>query len=898
MKKSNLYVEKIYKDHPIAVWPLDDNISFMQLLNYLDRPTSNWNKTNVASYTVGEDGFTTYNLASGTENFTSVLSGASIGYAGSRFTKSSAFFSINLYHPSYLIYKYEIGVTVNGVDQFSTFEFGKDTGNHRIGHTFDVDMESSITFFIKAYVYGKSVSGLKLSEASLGEFAEPYDDNGFEPIYLEAQSSPFVLNNHINCWKYPLDAYSINSEYNGIYLVKNGDIYAEPAGIPLAFGSYQSLKITQAPDANPSIIFPTGGFLNTAGIHNSYTLEFWMRCNNKSLYPVRLIGPLGSEDGLYVEGGYLTLKIGIYSRSYFVGKWYRPMLIHLKYSPNQFSLMINGEPVVSIDIDLNYLNMASQYRQYCGVWGNELVSPFEIDSIALYPYLIPPQMAKMHFVYGQGVQEYDFSNNKFSKKTIQIDYPVANYAYNVIYPDTMKWRSGYGISIDSSSAWIKPKTYELPQILAKLNGQDVDDKEWLQYNLEENNAYPSVVPYIRINPMGQYQSSCLYYPDLNIIQDRIYGILGVFESPSTPMSDQSLMVFNNKQTSETIKIMLSETTLEYSYSDPFGNSTIIDSFIVSPSTPFVCGLNLPKLSSENYSLIGNFFSSSDNISLSLGGTNENDMFYGKVFALHLLNEYFFNKDLADTFAESIFNPNVNALPFISYISNYSLIARSSNGSTYLDVSSSGYWEDVLPLSMFGKNIQTNSGTSYDLDLIQFNLDTPYFESSFSMSSANYSYFDAAMSALGIDQYQDLINYATSYASLNYQLSLEYSSLNSVSEIKSYVTIQPAVEAGTKVYSNFTEIVPAAYNRVIEIDMSTISNTKYEIFDNFTILIPQDIDFTQYFLGIHIELISKESISKPLIIKRCELSSFVANDGIPTPMGTKFSEPIYPYAVTT
>ena len=62
-----------------------------------------------------------------------------------------------------------------------------------------------------------------------------------------------------------------------------------------------------------------------------------------------------------------------------------------------------------------------------------------------------------------------------------------------------------------------------------------------------------------------------------------------------------------------------------------------------------------------------------------------------------------------------------------------------------------------------------------------------------------------------------------------------------------------------------------------------------------IMIPSSMDFMQYFIGIHIELEAKESISKPLIVKRCELSSFVANDGTPTKVGTKYSEPIYPFA---
>jgi hypothetical protein len=45
-------------------------------------------------------------------------------------------------------------------------------------------------------------------------------------------------------------------------------------------------------------------------------------------YTKKIFGPIASSDGLYVESGFITLKIGNAFRSHFVGEWYRPMLIN------------------------------------------------------------------------------------------------------------------------------------------------------------------------------------------------------------------------------------------------------------------------------------------------------------------------------------------------------------------------------------------------------------------------------------------------------------------------------------------------------------------------------------------------------------------------------------------
>ena len=122
------------------------------------------------------------------------------------------------------------------------------------------------------------------------------------------------------------------SGVSGYYLAKD-ELYANNYGIPLVFGSSNVTKIypnIQSTVPYPSVMFPGYGFLNEKGRFNEYTAEMWLRINTDSVEPHRIFGPIASNDGLYVEGGFLTLVLNNKYISHYVGEWMRPMLIHIR----------------------------------------------------------------------------------------------------------------------------------------------------------------------------------------------------------------------------------------------------------------------------------------------------------------------------------------------------------------------------------------------------------------------------------------------------------------------------------------------------------------------------------------------------------------------------------------
>ena len=144
-----------------------------------------------------------------------------------------------------------------------------------------------------------------------------------------------------------------------------------------------------------SLVFPGKGFLNTSGIYSNITVEFWTRINNESPSQVKIFGPLTSEDGIYVGGEFITVKVGKYVKSYFIGQWYRPMLAHFGQSVNEIFLMINGEKVISIAIDsLSEIDsFTADGEDYLAFYGDNLIFPFDIDSFSIFPFIFVTHIA-------------------------------------------------------------------------------------------------------------------------------------------------------------------------------------------------------------------------------------------------------------------------------------------------------------------------------------------------------------------------------------------------------------------------------------------------------------------------------------------------------------------------
>ena len=956
---SNLYAERIFSEHPVALWPLDDNISYVQLLSGARQNLSNathWNDTNLtvqnpSSYsdTPISNSDSSRFILSSSASYSSLIESSFTLNSSTDFSqdKTTACFSGFVYLTSIFIHAIEIGISYGGNDLVTRYEFEPESavGWHKIQHTFDLPDNENITFFIRTeYAETGSISDFitQFNGISLGQWSEQFNSvsTGFNDISIPAEIEHFVTGgSNYTCTV--LDSYGIDSGLNGYYIIGNKEVYAQNSGIPMVFGSNHTTRVLTATDNNPSIVFPGCGFLNEAGKYNQYTFEAWLRLDNVSVDPVRIVGPVFSTDGIYVEEGFISIRIGPYAKSYFVGKWYRPMLVHFKYSEIEASLLINGEQVITMPIDLNNIDFPAQEdlsannQDWIGIYGSPYINPLEIDCISITPYQIPLEMAKRRFVYGQGVPNVDLSNDTFLTNSTVFDYSFANYSSNALYPDVNPWRNGFSNNLDTTSSYMTTPAYDLPEVQLKQGSRILSVFDWYYENKTANDTEPDEYTYIRMKPLyerensltwtdvydigiGQwdslsastwyeashefyvntnilYSDVTIYYPNVNVLTDRLSSVVGVFESPPSGIINQTLLLFRNKSTGETINVELDINWLKYIYTDSNGNETLLKANYIEDSTRFIAGFNLKEIQDSEYATIGNFFAVLDNISLNIGGYFSNS-FGGKIYAIHFNNDFFYQKDLSTYFTNGFANQITGGIAsyseLIKYTANYSLLPSMQSTIVNLDIGVTGYWEDIQPLSYFGKYVTDKDGEQYyDLDMLQFNIDIPRRGESdgiFTMTELSQLY----------GSYGDMTDAYNSYVSLQVGGEQDLIDIRTDSSVNSYLSFQRYYEAGKKPYSDFINTASVPYNNVIEFDSSEYLTTKYEIVDNMVIFPPKNPDFKDYYIGVHLEITVRGINNRNLLLRRMELASLAFDNSSPYEVGTKYSLPVYPFSRTS
>ena len=145
------------------------------------------------------------------------------------------------------------------------------------------------------------------------------------------------------------------------------------------------------------------------------------------------------------------------------------MLIDITYSSAVTTVMINGDTVISIDLNQDDLDLpsisATTSSDWVGFYGNDNVSPYQIDCVAIYPYIVAGQLAKKRFVYGQAVGKSDDIVRNFNGDLTNIDFSFAKYTSDMVYPDTTKWSAGFSSNINANSRYLSLPDYQLPEIL-------------------------------------------------------------------------------------------------------------------------------------------------------------------------------------------------------------------------------------------------------------------------------------------------------------------------------------------------------------------------------------------------------------------------------------------------
>jgi len=1006
---SNQYATRIFSQHPIACWPLDEDAYYISLIKQDDLDISLWTITNGV---VESDPDIPNQLSpfQGQSDYYKIIVDDYLSITSSGYSieaESPPLFSLNKlnidlknFHPNIFIYQdslfvdsYDIGIkywdfstssekivfenrtypitrewktlsstidnpqyqsltiTSSGTEDNSTitvadstslvpgiFVEGDDIPDQTYivsiaGNSVTLSNSVSATFSHNlSFVPGASIFirfnlvegggsdedySFILHGLSVGQWSEQFCFKSLG-IFNQETNVEFQLQNSTS---YKAFQYG-KSDSPAYYIIEDNALIAKNEGVPMVFGSENVTRIYPSKYSNPSLVFPSEGMFSESGKNNSYTLEFWMRIRPNTKNPIKIFGPLESQDGLYVSEGFMTLSINGFIKSFNVHEWYRPMLVNIVYSPGNYQIFINGEN--ALDLLFNLSSSELEENKWLGFFGNSNISLFEIDCISIAPYQIPLQVAKIRLVWGQGTDSEQNIDNSFKGKSFSISYPNAKYDVNAIYPDKERWNSAYYRNIVSDSKSMSTPDYSLPEIF--LSGRSVNlwysDNKIVNDLEYPNGNHPKFVTFRpNINSQGDawqtegpnWTEKCYFkFSNSTILSSPVDAFYSVLEINEDIAEERVLASFVNSLSGKRLDVKASSYDVSYTF-----NNTEIYSFDASQQDHIMIGFHIPTIADTFGYELSNFFSSFENLDIYIGGSPDVasqsfNTFEGKIYKVSFMDEYGYD-ELQEYFNDSGFVDFTQDELFIGHYSTYSMKPFDKFGSFFLDISVSSYWEEYFPLTYFCKNIKDiNNEDYYGFDFLQFNIGYPSIleeKSLFIDGEAWSNYLE----------FQDYYNYPISYDYSflqNESLSgfTDYQSLidndypvisyaSSESSLRAYATFQTMSSGIKEPLKNF------AYEKYIKKDLVVDASvdqqvdpllpygTKYQLVDGAIIYPPTYIDINNVAIVFHFNVEQEMVLTNKLSVRDMEISSKALNHKNPNAIGTRSGREIYPYTKT-
>ena len=923
----NLYATKVFSEQPTALWALDDTTDYVALISKANQDLNNWTVegATVVNANTAPNPFEKPFTAPFPNSYVSGIIESAGNLGNFVFTSTESFntgdisaelgsFALGLYVFNYdttvtvhIGYEYEDPDSLEPIDcteicRSTVVEAQAERKWAFVSETFALPEAYNNLRFIIRIIYETSETPyqLAINGISAGQWAEEFHLESLGVFPQQLPSSINIDSDAIEALAYGLEGAS------GYYLSKNNILYAKNSGLPLVYGAFNSTVIF--PNTNkPSLIVPGFGVMNESGKYKTFTVEFWAKIQSNSNAPRRIFGPISSTDGLYVEGPFLKLKINDVVGAHYVGTWDRPMLINLRLKSDRASLVINGDEVISLDLDeadLTYpekLDESNKDQDWLGFYAYDDVPIIQLDCVGIYPYEVATVVSKRRWVYGQGVDVPNNIKGLNSANSVFIDGAFSKSAKNYSYPRMGTWRNGSVENLTPQTQELSLPDYVLPTI--SFNNQSIP-----QWYFDLENAQELIGnKFIKLKPTESWDDTDGYmlFDSLNLLQDDTKCFYGIFEIEELSPDKQILFELVNEIKGAKLVISLDKkitvvdsTTYEdyvinYTLSYKASNGQTIEQVIYysighQVDDIFLVGLHIPRLAAYFGQLVNSFFGSKQNIKVFVGGNaNYENTFKGKIYRVGFCTSRNLSK------IDSLFNgwgvPTDYENPFDFYspdgpydggqpdttfwpqfldgtdypwnlpepnadthLASYTLIPRVEFGNFKLDIGIDSYWEDYIPLSYFGKYVKDFQDEKYfALDFLQLNLDYP------KLSVFNNNSYDT-----------------------------------SGSMVKTYVTFQYLAEGANKTQNSFTNTVLLNRLGVVRPGEEWLYS-KYEVLDDTIIYPPAGVNFNAISINIHIEMGIDAILSNPVKIRSISLSSQALGQS-PNKIGTRFGSEIFPY----
>ena len=666
----NLYATKVFSEQPTALWALDDTTDYVALIPEANQDLSTWSVSGATVEGTPSDlpkaPFTTIPNnriveSSGNEGVITLTSPVALDETN--LNQELGSFAIGAYFFTYdRTVSIRLGYEYTDPESLEPSEIIRSTEPPEppsilqtvaperawmfISETFTLpESFQDLKFIIEiSYATTETPYELAINGVNIGQWAEEFhlESTGVYPQPLP--SNVDIDSNGIEALAYGLEGAS------GYYLSRNNILYAKNSGLPLVYGAFNSTVIFPNTD-RPSLIVPGFGALNESGKYKTFTVEFWTKIQSSSLLPRRVFGPISSTDGLYVEGPFLKLKIGDNLGSHYIGSWDRPMLINIRLSPERTSLVVNGEEVISMELDPNSLSYPEKFdindndQDWLGFYAYDDIPIIQVDCVGIYPYEVATVVSKRRWVYGQGVDVPSNIKGLNSANSVFIDGPFSKGAKSYSYPRMGTWRNGVVENLVPETQSLNLPSYTLPTI--QFDNQSIS--QW--YSDLENSQPLSGSNFISLKPNSNWEDTNGYmlFENLNLLQEGTKAFYGIFEIEEN--SDEKQILFELVNDIRGAKLTLSlekkvtvVDTITYedyvvnytlSYKSPNGQSVesvVYYSINHKENQQFLVGLHLPRFAAYFGQIINSFFGAKQNIKVFVGGNSEyTNTFKGKIY---------------------------------------------------------------------------------------------------------------------------------------------------------------------------------------------------------------------------------------------------------------------------
>lgn len=927
---ANQYANKIYSEHPIALWTLDEQAYYLSLIDDNDRLFTNWTRVGCSASNTptipSEPSPFDSNIYSSFTKSTSVAGTVEVEspllFGPSDVNLKSLQFTVNtfLYQNPTFINWFKIGYRYQNSSGTPVEVISAEIPPPELAswinfnNTYDLPTSwlGQIKIFIKVNFANSSggdassrsiiMNGLSIGQKSLKTC---YESLGATSVDLPSELG-------LSLRGVSADQYGVLAD-NGYYVVRDNALLAHNDALPIIFGTDNSTYIKPSGIGAPSLVFPGKGMLNESGRNKNYTFEMWLKIDPEAFTAQRIIGPISSTDGIYVKEGFITLAIGGEIGSHFVSEWYRPMLIHLALRDNNATLMINGEQVISIPFNRKTLDLPAT-KDWWGLYSYLDINYFNVDCISIFPYVISQMASKRRFVYGQGTPSIQSVDNSFQGTPVTVEFATSEYNASIIYPDIARWDAGYFNNLTATRNSLSVPNYNLPNIFLSDRGIS----EWYRDNYAINilesgsrteakfitfrpnkvTSIPATTPASYIWDVNgiNYQDPCyLNFPSLNVLNDQVSAVYGVFEVSNDISTTRPLMNFVNVINGDTLSISVNGDEIDYKL-----NSTVLYTEIIDIGQKIAIGLNLETAALEFGYEVSRFFSSPSSIQLYVGGDGVST-FEGKIFTVGFCNQTNLS-GIEENFSASGIAIKENSAIFLTHFASYSLFPEFEYDNFFLDISVQSEWEEYFPLSYFGSYVKDDQGESYyDLDMLQVNIGYPTIT-----SSSAWTYIELL----------DEFSVPSDYADLRDSTYLDYfglkkrnvtgDTITSKSSLNSYISFQSLASGANTPLGLIPFSKPLSADNVIYAegentleDPNKAYNTRFSFRDDTIVFPPKSMPFEDYAMIVHLQINQRSTLKNPLSLRSLEVSAKNLNqiaELSPTQqsyIGTKFGKRIYP-----